>query len=193
MKIKHFFAFLVAFPLIFSLLTIQAKADVSVPRLISDGAIFQRDKPITIWGWADEGEAVTVKFAGKEKKTIAKEGGWSVQFPALKAGGDYQLMVTGKNTLTRNNIVMGDVWIASGQSNIELPLYRLRYQYPEVISSTNQPLIREFNVPVAYAFKGPQKDFQQGIWKTATVENISTFSGVGFFFMRIRKSECLLA
>lgn len=184
MKIKHFFAFLVAFPLMFGLLTIQAKADVSVPRLISDGAIFQRDKPITIWGWADEGEAVTVKFAGKEKKTIAKEGSWSVEFPALKAGGDYQLVVTGKNTLTRNNIVMGDVWIASGQSNIELPLYRLRYQYPEVISSTNLPLIREFNVPVTYAFKGPQKDFQQGIWKTATVENISTFSGVGFFFMR---------
>ena len=184
MKIKHFFAFLVAFPLLFALLAIQASADVSLPKLISDGAVLQRDKPIAIWGWADEGESVTVKFAGKEKKTVAKNGSWSVQFPALKAGGDYQLVVTGKNTLTRNNIVMGDVWIASGQSNIELPLHRLRYQYPDVISSTNQPLIREFNVPVAYAFKGPQKDFQQGIWKTATVENISTFSGVGFFFMR---------
>lgn len=184
MKIKHFFAFLALFPLICGLSAIPAQADVSVSRLISDGAVFQRDKPITIWGWADEGEAVTVKFAGKEKTTVAKEGAWSVQFPALKAGGDYQLVVTGKNTLTRNNIVMGDVWIASGQSNIELPLHRLRYQYPDVISSTNQPLIREFNVPVAYAFKGPQKDFQQGIWKTATVENISTFSGVGFFFMR---------
>lgn len=167
-----------------SLISASVMADVSLPRVLGDGAILQRDKPITIWGWADENEAVTVQFAGKEKKTTAKEGAWSVEFPALKAGGDYQLTVTGKNVLTRKNIVMGDLWIAAGQSNIELPLYRLRYQYPDVISSTNQPLIREFNVPVLYAFKGPQKDFQQGIWKTATVENISTFSGVGFFFMR---------
>lgn len=184
MKIKHVWAFLISFPLISSLMLIEARADVSLPRLLSDGAVLQRDKPITIWGWADEGEAVTVKFAGKEKKTIAKDGSWSVNFPALKAGGDYQLEVIGKNSLTRQNIVMGDVWIAAGQSNIELPLYRLRYQYPEVISSTNLPLVREFNVPVLYAFKGPQKDFQQGMWKRATVENISTFSGVGFFFMR---------
>lgn len=162
----------------------SSMADVSLPRVLSDGAILQRDKPIKIWGWADENEAVTVQFAGKEKKTIAKDGSWSVEFPALKAGGDYQLNVVGKNTLTRKNIVMGDVWIAAGQSNIELPLHRLRYQYPDVISSTNLPLIREFNVPVLYAFKGPQKDFQQGMWKTATVDNISTFSGVGFFFMR---------
>lgn len=166
------------------LLPVSVMADIGLPRVLSDGAVLQRDKPIKIWGWADENETVTVQFAGKEKKTIAKDGSWSVEFPALKAGGDYQLNVVGKNTLTRKNIVMGDVWIASGQSNIELPLHRLRYQYPEVISSTNFPLIREFNVPVLYAFKGPQKDFQQGMWKAATIENISTFSGVGFFFMR---------
>lgn len=160
-----------------------AMADVSLPRVLSDGAVLQRDKPVTIWGWADENEEIKVQFAGKEKKTIAKEGAWSVDFPALKAGGDYQLSVTGKNNITRKNIVMGDIWIASGQSNMELPLNRLRYKYPEVIASTNQPLIREFNVPVAYAFKGPQKDFQQGIWKMATPDNIASFSGVGFFFM----------
>ena len=154
MKIKLFP--LLGFAVFGSLISLSALADVSLPRVLSDGAVLQRDKPIKIWGWADENEAVTVQFAGKEKKTIAKDGSWSVEFPALKAGGDYQLNVVGKNTLTRKNIVMGDVWIAAGQSNIELPLHRLRYQYPDVISSTNQPLIREFNVPVLYAFKGPQ-------------------------------------
>jgi sialate O-acetylesterase len=166
------------------LFSASAIADVSLPKVLGDGAVLQRDKPVTIWGWADENEVVSVQFAGKEKKTIAQQGKWSVSFPALKAGGDYQITVTGKNTLTRNNIVMGDLWIASGQSNMELPLNRLRYQYPEVMSSTNQPAIREFNVPVSYNFKGPQEDFQQGMWKKATPENIASFSGVGFFFMQ---------
>src|SRR5690606_20309885 len=68
--------------------SIHAQADVTLPRVLNDGAVIQRDKPITIWGWADEGEAVTVTFAGKNKNTIAKDGSWSVKFPALKAGGD---------------------------------------------------------------------------------------------------------
>jgi sialate O-acetylesterase len=159
-------------------------ADVRLPRILSDGVILQRDKPITIWGWADEGERVTVKFAGKEKLTVTQNGSWSVSFPALKAGGNYELIVKGKNIISLKNIVMGDLWIAAGQSNMELPLNRVRYRYPEVLASTNQLSIREFNVPVAYAFKGPEQDFKQGMWKTATPENIASFSAVGFFFMQ---------
>ena len=166
-----------------SLLSISnAFADVTLPRLLSDGAILQRDKPLTIWGWADEGEKVTVSFAGKEKSTQAVDGKWQVTFPARKAGGPYELVVTGKNQLKRSNILLGDLWIASGQSNIELPLRRVKYQYPGLIETTQQPNIREFNVPVAYAFKGPLSDYTQGDWKTATPENLENFSAVGFFF-----------
>jgi len=167
-----------------SLLSLSnAFADVTLPRLLNDGAILQRDKPLTIWGWAAEGEKVTVNFAGKEKSTQAVDGKWQVTFPARKAGGPYELVVTGeKNQLKRSNILLGDLWVASGQSNMELPLRRVRYQYPGLIETTQQPNIREFNVPVAYAFKGPLSDYTQGDWKTATPENLENFSAVGFFF-----------
>jgi sialate O-acetylesterase len=167
-----------------SLLSISnAFADVNLPRLLNDGAILQRDKPLTIWGWAEEGEKVTVSFAGKEKSTQAVGGKWQVTFPARKAGGPYELVVTGeKNQLKRSNILLGDLWIAAGQSNMELPLRRVKYQYPGLIETTQQPNIREFNVPVAYAFKGPLSDYTQGDWKTATPENLESFSAVGFFF-----------
>lgn len=168
----------------FSLLSISnAFADVNLPRLLNDGAILQRDKPLTIWGWAAEGEKVIVSFAGKEKSTQAVDGKWQVTFPARKAGGPYELVVTGeKNQLKRSNILLGDLWVASGQSNMELPLRRVRYQYPGLIETTQQPNIREFNVPVTYAFKGPLSDYAQGDWKTATPENLENFSAVGFFF-----------
>lgn len=172
-----------------ALSAIPALADITLPRLLSDGAILQRDKPLTLWGWADEGEKVTVNFAGKELSAITKDGRWSVTFPALKAGGPYELKVNGKNQLTRQNILLGDLWIAAGQSNMELPLARVKYKYPGLIESTNQPDIREFNVPVAYAFKGPLQDYTQGQWKTATPENMATFSAVGFFFMQKLHAE----
>ncbi|MGV8835934.1 sialate O-acetylesterase, partial [Cellvibrio sp.] len=167
-----------------SLLSISnAFADVTLPRLLNDGAILQRDKPLTIWGWAAEGEKVTVSFAGKEKSTQAVDGKWQVTFPARKAGGPFELVVTGEtNQLKRSNILLGDLWVASGQSNMELPLRRVRYQYPGLIETTQQPSIREFNVPVTYAFKGPLSDYTQGDWKTATPENLENFSAVGFFF-----------
>lgn len=164
------------------LLVMPVLADVTLPRVLSDGAILQRDKPLTIWGWADEGEKITVTFAGKEKSTIAVAGKWKVTFPARKAGGPYDLKVSGKNQITRTNILLGDVWIAAGQSNMELPLKRVKYQYPGLIESTQLPNVREFNVPVAYAFKGPLEDYTQGQWKTATSDNLENFSAVGFFF-----------
>lgn len=164
-------------------------ADVTLPRLLSDGAILQRDKPLTLWGWADEGENIFVSFAGKELSTVAKGGRWSVTFPAFKAGGPHELVVKGKNQLVRNNILLGDLWVAAGQSNMELPLNRVKYKYPGLIESTNQPAIREFNVPVAYAFKGPLQDYTQGQWKTATPENMASFSAVGFFFMQKLHAE----
>ena len=166
-----------------SLLTTSVFADVSLPRLLNDGAILQREKPLTIWGWADEGEKVKVSFAGKEKSTQAVNGQWQVTFSPRKAGGPYELVVTGANNqLKRSNILLGDLWLAAGQSNMELPLRRVKYQYPGLIETTQQPNIREFNVPVAYAFKGPLNDYTQGDWKTATPENLAGFSAVGFFF-----------
>ena len=125
-----------------------AAADVSLPRLVSDGAVLQRDKPIVLWGWADEGEQVSVTLGKQALTTKAEAGRWQVTFKPLAAGGPYTVNVQGKNKLQVKNVLMGDVWIAAGQSNMELPLRRVKYQYHDVIPSTKLPDIREFNVPV---------------------------------------------
>jgi sialate O-acetylesterase len=161
-----------------------ATADVSLPRLVSDGAVLQRDKPIVLWGWADEGEQVSVTFGKQTLTTKAEAGRWQVTLKPLPAGGPYTVDIQGKNKLQVKNVLMGDVWVAAGQSNMELPLRRVKYQYPDVIPSTKLPDIREFNVPVVYHFKGPLEDFKQGQWKTAEPENLPNFSAVGFFFTR---------
>jgi len=161
-----------------------ATADVSLPRLVSDGAVLQRDKPIVLWGWADEGEQVSVTLGKQALSTKAEAGRWQVTLKPLPAGGPYTIDIQGKNKLQVKNVLLGDVWVAAGQSNIELPLRRVKYQYPDVIPSTHLPNIREFNVPVVYEFKGPLEDFKQGQWKTAEPENLANFSAVGFFFTR---------
>lgn len=161
-----------------------AAADVKLPRLVSDGMILQRDKPITLWGWADDGEQVTVMLGKQKRSAKTQAGRWQLTFKPLAAGGPYTLDVQGKNNLQVKDVLIGDVWIASGQSNMELPLKRVKYQYPDLIGSTHLPQIREFNVPVVYNFKGPLEDFSQGQWKTAEPENLPNFSAVGFFFAR---------
>ncbi len=166
------------------LLASLANADVRLPRLLSDGAVIQREKPITFWGWADEGEDVRVTFAQQERRTKTKDGRWHVTFPAMKAGGPYELTVQGNNKVQVTDLWLGDLWIAAGQSNMELPLRRVHYRYPTVIAETQLPKIREFSVPVDYAFDKPREDYTQGEWKTATPENLAGFSAVGFFFAR---------
>lgn len=161
-----------------------AHADIRLPLLISDGAVLQRDKPILIWGWADEGETVSGLFDGETHTTTAKDGRWSLTFAPRKAGGPYALTLRGNNEITLKDLWMGDVWIGAGQSNMEFPINRVRFKYPDVIPNTQLPKIREFNVPLAFRFDAPAEDFEKGQWKTATPDNLWGFSVVGFFFSK---------
>ena len=161
-----------------------AQANVTLPRLVSDGMVLQRDKPITLWGWADENERVTVRLAHQTLTTRAKNGRWQLKFAALKTGPGFQITIQAKNRITIHNVLAGDVWIAAGQSNMELPINRVLARYPDIIQDTHFPEIREFSVPTIYSFKGPQEDFPAGQWKTATPENLGGFSAVGFFYAR---------
>jgi len=167
-----------------TVIAFETAADVKLPRLVSDGMILQRDKPITLWGWADDAEQITVTLGKQSRVTKAQAGHWKITFTPLAAGGPYTIDFQGKNHLQIKDVLLGDVWIAAGQSNMELPLKRVKYQYPDLIGSTHLPQIREFNVPVTYAFKGPLEDFQQGQWKAAEPESLPSFSAVGFFFAR---------
>lgn len=173
-----------AIVLLIATIPMASFADVRLPRLISDGLIIQRDAPIRIWGWADEGEQVRVAL-GDKTQTVATQGGiWQAHFKALPANTRVTIDIQGKNHLQVKNVVAGDVWLAAGQSNMETNLKRVAPRYPDLINSTELPLIREFRVPVAYSFKGPQTDFAQGAWKTATPQHLADFSAVGFFFAR---------
>lgn len=170
--------------LVVGVTSLAASADVRLPRLVGDNLVLQRDKPVTLWGWADEGEQVQVKLGEHEQTTMAKDGRWQLVFKPLKAGTHLDIQVQGKNRIDVKNVVAGDVWIAAGQSNMELPINRVLTRYPDLVRTTNLPDVREFSVPIAYAFKGPLEDYTKGQWKTATPDNLGSFSAVGFFFAR---------
>src|SRR6478752_1039437 len=98
-------------------------ADVRLPKLLADNMVLQRNKPLTIWGWADPNEKISVQFNKQTKSGKAdKAGKWSIILAAESAGGPFQLIVKGKNTITLSNILVGEVWVCSGQSNMEWPL-----------------------------------------------------------------------
>src|SRR3954452_4217907 len=108
-----------AFILAVTLFTAAARADVKLPAVFSDNMVLQREKPIAVWGWADDGEDISVKLGGAEVKTIAANGRWKVYLPRQKAGGPLDLSVKGRNEIRLHNVLVGEVWIASGQSNME--------------------------------------------------------------------------
>ncbi|MRR21462.1 hypothetical protein EG830_00575 [bacterium] len=120
-------------------LTHALEGQVRLPRLISDGMVLQRDTELKIWGWASPGENVTVEFTGaKYSATAGLSGEWMVVLPPVKAGGPYTMTVAASNVLTVSDILIGDVWLCSGQSNMELPVRRVRPLYePEIAGAEN--------------------------------------------------------
>ncbi len=95
-------------------------AEVRLPALVGNNMVLQRDQKVRIWGWASADEEVTVEFNGQTQKTKTdKDGNWSVFLKSMKAGGPYDMIITGQNKITLKNILIGEVWVASGQSNME--------------------------------------------------------------------------
>ena len=163
----------------------EAAAQVRLPRLVSNGMVLQRDRPVTIWGWAASGEKVSVSFQGKTyRATAANDGQWRVSLPAMKAGGPYDMTLAASNQVQVKDILVGDVWLCSGQSNMETPMLRLRDKYPEVIAQAANPRIRQYEVPLTYAFKGPRPDITGGKWIAADPQTVLQFSGVAYFFAK---------
>src|SRR5262250_1552566 len=123
-----------------------ARADVKLPALISDGMVLQQGMAVPMWGWADEGESVTVEFQNQKVTATAKGGKWMVRLKPLKAGGPFTLTVSGKNKIELKNVLVGEVWICGGQSNLE---WRLRDSdnAEAEIAAAKYPMIRLFTVP----------------------------------------------
>ncbi|MRR20091.1 sialate O-acetylesterase [bacterium] len=165
------------------LLSIPLHGQVRLPRLISDGMILQRDAGIKIWGWAAPGEAVTVAFTGNKYETRADASGeWMVKLPPMQAGGPFVMQIDASNSITVSDILIGDVWLCSGQSNMELPVRRVRPLYePEIAAAANNS-IRSFIVPKVYSFKEPLDDLSGGRWVAADPETVLDFSAAAWFF-----------
>jgi sialate O-acetylesterase len=157
--------------------------NVRLPHVLSSNMVLQRNVPITIWGWADAGEKVNIVFAGKSLSVKAdKEGNWKVVFPPMKEGGPYTMTLKGKNSIILENILIGEVWICSGQSNMEWMLYNAKDGVNEV-NAAKYPEIRLFTVPKRTELK-PVDDLNGGEWQECSPQTAAGFSAVGYFFGR---------
>lgn len=160
-------------------------ADVKLPSVFSDHLVLQRDKPVAVWGTADAGEAVTVTFGGQSKQaTAGADGSWKVALDALKASAEpAELKVKGKNEVVFKDILVGEVWVCSGQSNMEWTVEKAVNPEQE-IPAANHPKIRLFSVPKAVS-DVPLKDIaQRPSWQVCSPDTVKSFSAVGYFFGR---------
>jgi sialate O-acetylesterase len=160
------------------LLTFSALAGVKPHALFTDGMVLQREIAVPIWGTADTGEKVTVEFNGQTVSTTSVDGKWIVRLKPLKAGGPFTLKI---NDLSLKNVLVGDVWICSGQSNMQWSVKQSNNAETE-IANANFPMIRLFSVP-RNEINAPQTDIKSS-WQECTPANIPDFSAIGYFFAR---------
>lgn len=174
--------------LIFSLsifFIIPSHSQVKLPQLISDGMVLQRDSEIKIWGWASPSEKISLLFIDSTYKTIANsKGEWHFILRGLKAGGPHKMQISAKNVVEISDILIGDVWVCSGQSNMELPMKRVSPIYLSEITNSENTFIRQFIVPQRYNFNEPENNLLSGTWKSANPESILSFSAVAYFFAK---------
>ncbi len=168
--------------------TTFATADVKPHVLFTDGAVLQRDVPVPVWGTADDGEKVTVKFQGQEISTTAKDGKWMVKLAELKAGGPATLTIEGKNKVEVVDVLVGEVWICSGQSNMEWTLNKAA-EFEAAKAKADDPMLRLYTVPKAISDEAldtiQRKDSPgQRAWLSSDAESAAKFSAVGYFFGR---------
>lgn len=159
------------------------RAEVRLPALFSNGMVLQQLQLVRVWGSADSGEEVTVTFGDQAHSIVTDATGkWSVTLNPMNAGAPpARLVVAGKNTLTLENVVVGEVWLCSGQSNMQWTVRQAANADAE-IAGANHPQIRMFNVERAPSMT-PQDDCK-GVWKEATSANVADFSAVAYYFGR---------
>jgi len=155
-------------------------AAVTVPSVFGDHMVLQRDKPIPLWGRADAAESVTVRIDGSEARTVADDKGlWKVQLPAMAAGGPYTLAIEASNTLSFDDVMVGEVWVCSGQSNMEWPVSRT-HNPQKVLETCADGALRLIDIPRTPAGR-PQFNVNAA-WKPCAPDTLANFSAVAYFF-----------
>jgi sialate O-acetylesterase len=161
---------------------LPAVAEVAPNSMFSEHGILQRDMIVPVWGTARDGEKITVEFNGQKVKTVATDGKWMVKLKKMKAGGPFVMTITGDNVVTINDILVGEVWLCSGQSNMGFRMSSGVFNAAQEIAEANYPEIREFvvsykpsHVPIADT---------KGKWLLCNPANVKDFTAVGYFFAR---------
>lgn len=181
---KRNFAVMGSAFLLWAVASAVARADVKMPALFGDNMVLQRGVSVPIWGWADAGEKVTVKLLNQTKETAAgADGSWMVKLEPLTAAENAVLQINGNNEIKINNVAVGEVWLASGQSNMEFALNRA-HNAQEAIAASADPLLRSINVVKGMA-DAPLKDINsKSKWQIARPDTSGSFTAVGYFFAR---------
>lgn len=161
--------------------TASSRANVTLPDVIGDSMVLQRGRSVPIWGKADAGESVTVRFLGQVKTAVAdKDGKWRVMLNAMKASSaPATMLIEGKNKLELKDILVGEVWLVSGQSNMQLRLSETK-DGEQAIAAANHPRLRLFNVSRQGAFKHAPPPL--GTWQACSPQTIKEFSAAGYYF-----------
>lgn len=174
---------ILVFSVIVTVLALQARAAVTVAPVYSDNMVLQQGTPLRIWGWADDGEAITVRFHGRSVKVTAVNLAWEASLPAFKASGVPEtLSITTKTeSIQFTNVLVGEVWVCSGQSNMEFTMLRAYESGADIAAATNAQ-IRLFKVPHNRTLSPTVRI--DGHWQTLTPESAGSFSAVGYYFGR---------
>jgi len=176
----------IVFALILALVGLRAWATVKPNALFSDNAVLQQGISVPVWGTADKGERVTVTFQDQRLTATAKNGRWMVRLKPMKSGGPFTMTISGSNTIELKNVMVGEVWIASGQSNMQWPLSKTS-DSEAAIKSAADPMLRLFTVAHVPAAQ-PVTEID-GAWRECTPESVADFSAVAYYFAReLRKA-----
>ena len=162
----------------------NAKAVVKPNIIFSDDMVLQRDKVIPVWGTANDGEKVSIEFVGQKYVTEAKNGKWYLKLNPVKAGGPFEMKIVGTNTILIKNILMGDVWLCSGQSNMEYELYKSAEKYSNEIATSANNQIRHFLVKRKIGFNTSNDIESVNGWQAASPATVPNFTAVGYFFAK---------
>ena len=175
----------------FALGQAAVQAEVKLPSVFGDHMVLQQGQRLPVWGWADPGESVTVAVAGQTKKTKAgKDGAWQLRLKPLKASKlPVAFSVKGINTIDFKDVLVGEVWLCSGQSNMEWRVSQSG-NAKEEIANGNHPIIRHIKIPRRPSDK-PEKDVTpvRGGWEVCSPETVANFTAVGYYFGRHLQGE----
>src|ERR1700676_3315408 len=165
------------------LLASSVYTQVKLPGIFGDHMVIQRSQPVPVWGWSSPNEKIVVKFNQQQKEILAdRNGKWRLDLDPEPAGGPYELSVEGKNNLIMHDVLVGEVWLCSGQSNMEFQLKSVRGADVE-INAANYPEIRHIKIALTVS-STPKEDIQPAKWNICSSNTAGDFTAVGYFFAR---------